>query len=216
MIELLVVIAIIAILAAILFPVFARAKARGQLITCLSNIKQLGLAFLLYTEDWNGGFPRDGAIGTTDGWVSCPTGHYGVKIREGSIWPYTNDPNVYKCPMDWKKSIVQMTYSMNSEIGRPGYTLESAPLSVGDVRQPSRCILLVEEDDFSALGIGLNDGTFVPFGMLDWPAKRHMGGGNHFFVDGHAKWYRYEQLVVTDEHGRPKDVTDLGKELYTP
>jgi prepilin-type N-terminal cleavage/methylation domain-containing protein/prepilin-type processing-associated H-X9-DG protein len=223
LIELLVVIAIIAILAAILFPVFANAKSRSQQVACLNNIKQLGLAFLLYTEDWDGGFPRDGAIGTSDGWVSCPGGHYMVDIRAGSLWPYTKDMKVYKCPVDWKKSTVQMTYSMNSEIGRPGYTLDSAPLTTGQIRKPADCILLVEEDDKSALGIGLNDGTFVPFaaatraaGQLDWPAQRHSDGGNYVFVDGHVKWMRITQMATVDALGRPVGKTDLWNELFKP
>jgi len=75
----------------------------------------------------------------------------------------------------------------------------------------------VEEDNLSALGLGLNDGTFVPDEGRDRPARRHMGGGNHFFVDGHAKWYRYEDLVDTSRGDRnPVVLTDLAMELLTP
>lgn len=226
LIELLVVIAIIAILAAILFPVLARAKGKSQQIACLSNIKQLGLAFLQYTDDWDGGFPWDGSIWTptTTGWVSVPGGDYSIDIRAGSLWPYTKDAKVYLCPVDWKKlksNYSPITYAMNQELGRPRGV--GPPLSLSDVRQPARCIMLIEEDDFSALGIGLNDGTFVPFagdtpsqGQLDWPARRHFGGGNHVFVDGHAKWYPYTELVKVSAAGKPIGKTDLWKELFKP
>src|SRR5450759_2619705 len=64
LIELLVVIAIIAILAAILFPVFARARAKAQQTVCLSNLKQIGLAFMMYASDWKQKLPGHRACGS--------------------------------------------------------------------------------------------------------------------------------------------------------
>src|SRR5688500_14171901 len=71
LIELLVVIAIIAILAAILFPVFARARENARSASCQSNLKQIGLAFAQYVQDYEGSYPRArGAIS----WFNTPTG----------------------------------------------------------------------------------------------------------------------------------------------
>ncbi len=78
LIELLVVIAIIAILAAILFPVFARAKAKAQQTSCLSNVKQLGLAILMYASDYSGHAPKGN--GFSD---DC---HY-INGVDAELWP---------------------------------------------------------------------------------------------------------------------------------
>jgi prepilin-type N-terminal cleavage/methylation domain-containing protein/prepilin-type processing-associated H-X9-DG protein len=113
LIELLVVIAIIAILAAILFPVFAQAREKARQAGCLSNQKQLGIAFLMYASDYDGGFPapitnygtKNGAIPPT--WV---TGNpkqdntTGIWVDDGGIYPYVKErgnggaTNVFACP----------------------------------------------------------------------------------------------------------------------
>jgi len=85
LIELLVVIAIIAILAAILFPVFAKAREKARQTSCLSNNKQLGLAFIQYVQDYDERYPGTPAYG--DGWA-------------GLIYTYVKSSGVYKCPDD--------------------------------------------------------------------------------------------------------------------
>lgn len=107
LIELLVVIAIIAILAAILFPVFAQAREKARQITCVSNCKQIGLAWIQYTQDydetvpiaykWNYSFgPLTAKYNTTGigGAVGIPTG------IPAEIQPYTKSWNVFICPDD--------------------------------------------------------------------------------------------------------------------
>src|SRR5687768_8386582 len=87
LIELLVVIAIIAILAAILFPVFARARENGRRASCQSNMKQLGLGFAQYTQDYDERYPcgLEPVRGIGGGWG-------------GQIFPYIKSVQVYKCP----------------------------------------------------------------------------------------------------------------------
>ncbi len=85
LIELLVVIAIIAILAAILFPVFAQAREKARATSCLSNLKQLGLGLIQYNQDNDEAFPRSQA--NTEGWAE-------------PIFPYVKTAAVYKCPDD--------------------------------------------------------------------------------------------------------------------
>ncbi len=124
LIELLVVIAIIAILAAILFPVFAKAREKARAATCLSNIRQLATAWHLYTEDWGeracpcrivknwwASWPSGSVADTPDpdgvnyGWATAPVGPTlsPKQRRESTCWayllmPYVKDVGIYQCP----------------------------------------------------------------------------------------------------------------------
>jgi prepilin-type N-terminal cleavage/methylation domain-containing protein/prepilin-type processing-associated H-X9-DG protein len=114
LIELLVVIAIIAILAAILFPVFAQAREKARQAACLSNEKQIGLAFLQYASDYDESLPfGNGTIqaappytanscNRTSGWA-------------GPLYPYVKSKTVYLCPNDEDNS--QISYVMNQALG---------------------------------------------------------------------------------------------------
>lgn len=107
LIELLVVIAIIAILAAILFPVFAKAREKARQASCMSNEKQLGLGLLQYEQDYDELFPNTnngGYAGT--GWA-------------GAIYPYIKSTGVYKCPDDNNQAngnMVPVSYAMNFNV----------------------------------------------------------------------------------------------------
>jgi len=99
LIELLVVIAIIAILAAILFPVFARAREKARQTTCLSNVKQITLAALMYAGDWDESFPN----------ACFPAVWGGRTIYETAPWApncvrlnvYVKSPRLFQCP-SWR------------------------------------------------------------------------------------------------------------------
>jgi prepilin-type N-terminal cleavage/methylation domain-containing protein/prepilin-type processing-associated H-X9-DG protein len=110
LIELLVVIAIIAILAAILFPVFAQAREKARAITCASNERQLGLGFLQYTEDYDEEYPAKDLYGS--GWA-------------GQIYPYVKNTGVYKCPDDpytpTAPGDYEVSYAYNFVITRTDY-----------------------------------------------------------------------------------------------
>jgi prepilin-type N-terminal cleavage/methylation domain-containing protein len=93
LIELLVVIAIIAILAAILFPVFAQAREKARAISCLSNTKQVGLAIMQYVQDYDENYPN-GVAGALPG-----------NAWAGQTYPYMKNVQVYKCPDDPTQNI---------------------------------------------------------------------------------------------------------------
>ncbi len=87
LIELLVVIAIIAILAAILFPVFARARENARRASCQSNLKQLGLGIMMYTQDYDEKYPPT--------YTDTPRA-----IWYTTTWPYVKSSQVFQCPSD--------------------------------------------------------------------------------------------------------------------
>ena len=112
LIELLVVIAIIAILAAILFPVFAQAREKARAISCLSNMKQLGLGVLMYAQDYDERFPN-GVLPTSG------PGFNGIGWA-GQTYPYVKNAQLFKCPNDPnqattvnKVAVVPVSYAMN-------------------------------------------------------------------------------------------------------
>jgi len=143
LIELLVVIAIIAILAAILFPVFAKAREKARQTSCLSNNKQLGLAFIQYVQDNDEEYPSSSNYGA--GWA-------------GRIYPYVKSTGVYKCPDDSSNptypaftngqnpflvSYVANRYVVNG-LGVP--TTPSNATSDASLQSPSNTVLLYEGD----------------------------------------------------------------------
>lgn len=137
LIELLVVIAIIAILAAILFPVFSKVREKARQTSCLSNLNQLGLAFMQYTQDNDEYYP--GSIFFGQGWA-------------GKIYPYVKSLGVYTCPDDgrpqstfpWATNTV--SYIANSTILSPTSNADNSsnPYSEAKLLAPTTTVLLYE------------------------------------------------------------------------
>ena len=117
LIELLVVIAIIAILAAILFPVFARAREKARATACTSNLKQLGLAFAQYSQDYDDNVP-------TSGWVSAGNNTPWGSGWAGIVYPYVKSTGVFTCPDDTTVATSTypnvVSYAYNDDIGSEG------------------------------------------------------------------------------------------------
>ncbi len=158
LIELLVVIAIIAILAAILFPVFAQAREKARATTCLSNEKQIGLAALMYVQDYDETYPW--AWGLGGNWVSLVDPY--IKSAGESEWGISVHNTVWQCPDDSTGDTV--SYTSNAMLlggGAPawGYPLEPA-LTLAGVNSPADCVFAGESiPGYNAAGVPINDPT---------------------------------------------------------
>jgi prepilin-type N-terminal cleavage/methylation domain-containing protein/prepilin-type processing-associated H-X9-DG protein len=207
LIELLVVIAIIAILAAILFPVFAQAREKARQTSCLSNQKQLGTAMAMYIQDYDDRFPNWRTAVTKS--VDDPN----AKITwVENMQPYCKNKNIWVCPSDDVKGEAkgesevlgpgtQNSYWLNAYIFRwSGYTPTTPPsVTLAEINYPSTSIVFCDGP--------VNDGQHVwpgpPHewcGTAAWCLKaeqRHSGGINISFADNHVHFYRVEQLKTT-------------------
>ena len=198
LIEMLVVIAIIAILAAMLLPVLAKSKGKAQRISCVSNIKQVGLGIILWSQDHDGKFPwlvlpADGGSHTLDqAWQ-----HFAVTSNELAT------PKVLHCPSDKERQIA------DSFDGANGFTtLRNNALSyaVGTEASEgnSQMHLVVDrnisgKDNMrcSAAGILGASTTLNPFnGGTGWTAGSHPSEGNMALADGSSHLFNQFQLLA--------------------
>lgn len=153
LIELLVVIAIIAILAAILFPVFAKAREKARQTTCLSNEKQLGLGILQYVQDNDETFPC-GAVSTVGGVPTPGSGYGGGAGWGGQIYTYVKSDAVYSCPDDTGSgSGPIVSYGMNENLTSGAThdgnnTPQGGALSIAKCSSPVKTLLLGETTGF--------------------------------------------------------------------
>lgn len=187
LIELLIVIAIIAILAGLLFPVFSRAREQGRKNACLSNVKQLGIAFAMYAQDWDGRFPPY-AYDTPQGsyfWCVYYDKNSALwDVSRGLIYPYLANREIFRCP-DWET--VTSAYGYNwYYIGTP-----DAPAKESDISRPSETVLLADAADKTTLGPAELMWAISPPSIYSLHPHylhfRHNGTANAVFADGHAK-----------------------------
>ena len=229
LIELLVVIAIIAILAAILFPVFAQAREKARSASCTSNLKQLGLGILMYKQDYDEKFPFGG-------WM--PPGNIGSGEWQNTTQPYIKNKGVYYCPSstddtedpsdptNWSWNRNPVSYLYNNQLG-----VNRKPVNDATVAAPAECFMLMDgHSDWGGRagidGFGrpntvwlMEDTTFgcnasLVTGWLTWQGftwglPRHNGGGNFCFVDGHVKY-----LKTSPTGDKPIDTTQGNNRYY--
>jgi prepilin-type N-terminal cleavage/methylation domain-containing protein/prepilin-type processing-associated H-X9-DG protein len=201
LIELLVVIAIIAILAAILFPVFARARENARRASCMSNLKQIGLGMMMYVQDYDEQYPV-GIVGDLDvnastplsGSAYCtgmPCGEFTVSdghATSGKImsWmdllqPYTKSTQIFVCPS--QQYPAYGGYGYNVYINNLKST--SPPVKMASLANPSVTAMLMDCNRSFCVYSPIQ-AVFVPQTRPD--CAPHLDGYNMAFADGHVKW----------------------------
>jgi prepilin-type N-terminal cleavage/methylation domain-containing protein/prepilin-type processing-associated H-X9-DG protein len=205
LIELLVVIAIIAILAAILFPVFAQAREKARSISCLSNLRQLGAATQMYVQDYDETlfFRASAAVPSVSRTGAVvPTALQPPVIWWNAIQPYAENTQILRCPSDANPA-PSKDPAGNLTILRSYIAVRAAEaLSLAQVEFPAETIVFVDKWDKTA-GLApkaITDTWIEPFnGDFDFyptyrrmkiAGDRHMEGLNTSFYDGHAKWMK--------------------------
>ncbi len=199
LIELLVVIAIIAILAAILFPVFARARENARRTSCLSNLKQIGLGMMQYVQDYDEMYPNayyTDATGTNFWWMI--------------LQPYTKSSQLFYCPSTPFNGEADTPQNGNYGANRAVLPLPgTTPLKMAAIPSTASTYMIMDWGTYQAYrsrtnisaasweympGMGSVGGdcgsipSTRPENIKDCQTGRHFNGINMAYADGHAKW----------------------------
>lgn len=216
LIELLVVIAIISILAAILFPVFARARESARRASCMSNLKQIGLGVMMYVQDYDEVFPFRSML-------NAATPPNGTRWDDNywywpqMLYPYTKSTQVFYCPSSPRNDA---NSPMSGNLGANEALIVQAEaystVSLASVNSPASKYMLMDLGNYSMKagyaktavapswyfpGAGQADGDCSAITdsarKNDCENGRHMQGVNMAFADGHVKWLK--NTVVLEE-----------------
>jgi prepilin-type N-terminal cleavage/methylation domain-containing protein/prepilin-type processing-associated H-X9-DG protein len=234
LIELLVVVAIIAILAAILFPVFGRARENARRTSCLSNIRQLGMGFFQYAQDYDEFYPFS----------------KGDMPWTVAIQPYIKSTQMLRCPSDkredWAKTLADLSLPLSAGGRRTSYTANGYFVpgeakaehggnfaGLASVQKPASVIFLAEGAEVllpantawnqiyfhsHLWGNGVSNSRWDDTKQqpLDILTDRHLGGFNAAFADGHAKFTRFSQAWYRDDSYKTSVTSSTGTTVVTP
>lgn len=217
LIELLVVIAIIALLMALLMPAMERAREQGRRTVCISNLRQLMLAWLMYADDNDGklvcGYLEEGGDFETETGHWAPGGmHYLERpwvlkdwprytltddamiqaVRNGALFPYTKSIRLYKCPNalygEWRTYAV--VDAMNADDYDGGPMLKHRT----EILHPEQRAVFL--DDSCATPVGAWSIYYTISHWRDEPPNRHGDGGTWAFADGHSEYWKWQDPLT--------------------
>jgi prepilin-type N-terminal cleavage/methylation domain-containing protein/prepilin-type processing-associated H-X9-DG protein len=221
LIELLVVIAIIAVLMAILMPALNRVKEQGKRATCLYNLKQLSLCWIMYADEnddkivngdngeytgmYSAGRPFDDSHYNEDPWVQRDYDVTNMRekrrsIELGALYPYTRSLEVYKCPTVGKivRSGVQeeiyRTYSVSDSMNCKGWSDMNAKMLKKRLEIPNPAYRIVYVDDGGTSPAAMGGWTVQVTEETWWdpPPVRHGDGTTFSFADGHSDYHKWK------------------------
>lgn len=227
LIELLVVIAIIAILAAILFPVFARARENARRASCQSNLKQIALGVTMYAQDYDEKLPCTRVSST----AYSATQPY---AWADNLQPYLRSTQIFQCPSETNSEGTGVTAWGASPVAyAPGYSdyyMNTATRGISDAAFNSPALTVLLGDGDSGNSNNSYDGCLEswadqtagdsagaactaaePYITNLTPAGRHLDGANYAFADGHVKWLKGSIMSGTVINGS----SAIGNSLYT-
>lgn len=192
LIELLVVIAIIAILAAILFPVFARAREKARQNSCLSNVKQITLGLIMYASDYDEMFPAAAPYNGT------PNPTWPGPSWKSMIYPYVKNAQLFECPsirpiqgaepVPGGSGVFAYSYTCNGGNVRIGGNTPMcyypySPKAMAEIAKPAETIIMHESKD-AGFGVYWDQSSGLETSRYVSP---HSKQANYGFCDGHAK-----------------------------
>jgi len=203
LIELLVVIAIIAILAAILFPVFARAREKARQTQCVSNLKQIALGWMMYAGDYDetvmpvqaGFYPATDMVYYW--WAGYDHGAGMLYEDRGLVYPYMRNSQIRTCPSflnELRGSLGLTGYGYNYDYLSPidWWTSQITPVSLASIGSPSETVAFADAARINTWDYAtptVEGNTYLDPPSYDTPGfqGRHNGVGNVAWADGHVK-----------------------------
>lgn len=209
LVELMAVLAVILVLVSILMPSLSKGREAARRVTCLSNLRQVAIAWTGYAND------NDRYLVSADTWRYgwAGDGNADNDIRRGSLFSYVPDPEVYHCPSDPNKLNVR-SYSISARLnGETGWGIPVAT-RLYEIRHPAECILAIEE--FDPRGYNINSFIIYNSGdnWVDFPAQWHDKGTCMSFVDGRVEYWKWSDprtSEITDFFAHTPNNPDLDR-----